>query len=170
MLLALLPLVLDSALAGSKFKSPDDKRNWHGASWGTSPGEDMKCQAGPLPDTKLCTRAAATGDRAIGPLTADAVNYYFLQDRLYRVEIALSSDEASADIASALQVTYGDATWDPREAKQVWRGDQVQIGLTRNPRKPGSTLTYEYAPLLSDLDQARARAGGDKFKALAAEL
>lgn len=170
MLTLLTMALVDPAFAASKFKNPDDKRKWHEVSWGTSPGEDMNCNAGAFDDLKVCTRPAASGDRAIGPLTADSVTYHYYLDRLYRVEIVIGNEDAATQVSTGLRLLYGESLWDARDMKEAWKGTQVQIGFLRSAKKQGATLIYQYLPLLLDVDVARGRAAGEAFKEMSAEL
>jgi hypothetical protein len=167
---ALALLLPNVTFAAPKFKNPDDKRAWKESGWGTSPLEDMKCLAGIVPETQTCTRAAATNDRKVGELTMDAVIYYYFQSRLYRVDVMTNSDDAASELATALRTTYGEGHWDAREGREAWKGDQTSIGFQRTVRKTGGIVSYQYLPLLRDVDAAVQKSGGERLKGIGTEL
>jgi hypothetical protein len=130
----------------------------------------MKCAAGPIPESKVCTRAPESGDMTIGALKADGVTYTYFQKRLYRIDILVKTDEVASQIGAVLNQVYGPGVLDPADGHQGWKGDQTQISWGRTLRTPGGTLTYQFLPLLEDVEIARVKAGGEGLADIAKEI
>lgn len=158
------------ALAASKFRNPDEKRDWHGINWGTTPADDMICVSSPNPGVQVCTRPPASGDHAVGDLKVDTVSYLYFQDHLYRVDLGVTSDDVAGELGRALRQLYGPGTWDAGERSEGWKGSQIAISMVLGLRKPGAVLSYQYRSLVTDVDAARVAAGGEKLTKLLGDL
>jgi hypothetical protein len=157
LILALSLVGTHPAEAASKFRNPDAKRDWHGVRWGSSPTSEMACKPGGIKDVTVCTLPASSGDTAVGAVTASSVTYNFFEKRLYRIDVAIPTDDAGHKIGSALAEVYGPGSINPLDGRSIWKGDVNQISWGLNLRAVGGTLTYEYLPLLGDFLEAQAK-------------
>lgn len=169
-LVALFLLSSTPALAANKYRNPDEKREWHGINWGTTPADDMICVTSSHAGVQTCTRPSSSGDHAVGDFKVETVNYLYFQDHLYRVDLGVTNDETAAEIGRALRQLYGPGTWDPGDRSEGWKGSQIAISLVNGLRKPGAVLSYQYRSLVTDVEAARVAAGGEKLTRLLEDL
>lgn len=169
MLLSLALLSASTADAAPKYKSPDARKDWHGAGFGYSVMKEMKCEDGAFEGAKVCTRPADSGDTQIGDVKAQKVTYSYFENRMYRVDVYLANDADGADVAFGLRQVYGPGAWDPANLGESWSGTSGRITYARNLRTVGAVVTFEYLPIVEDADKGRA-AGSPRVQSILGAL
>lgn len=165
----MLPLILVSlALAGSS-KSPDTKGGWKELRWGTALPENMRCGT-KVDGQATCTLASTSGDRTVGDVTLDNVEYTYFEDRLVQVTLTLNNNKSAMNLLqSGLIQNYGEPKERPGVNNMTWTGDRVRL-IYESDGKGAAKIVYQYRPLYDDMAKASAKADPSMILHVAAEL
>ncbi len=156
------------ALAASS-KSPDTKGGWKDLRWGTVVPEAMRC--GPKTDGQaLCTLGAASGDRQVGDVVLDNVEYLYFEDRLVQVMLTLNNNKTTMNLLQAgLIQAYGESKERPGVNNMTWTGDRVRL-IYESDGKGAAKVVYQYRPLYDDMAKAAAKADPSVILHIAEDL
>ncbi len=165
----MLTLLLVSLVLAGPSKSPDSKGGWKELRWGTVLPENMRC--GPKTDGQaVCTLGAASGDRAVGDVTLDNVEYLYFEDRLVQVMLTLTNNKTNMNLLQAgLVQAYGESKERLGVNSMTWTGDRVRL-IYESDGKGAAKIVYQYRPLYDDMAKASAKADPSMILHVAEDL
>jgi hypothetical protein len=155
LLIRALILGLALALAIGCAGIPEEKEpaEFRGLTWGSSTGglTDLK-MVGEEGDVRTYQR---TGDRRfIAQTPLEKIDYRYFQDRFYAAELKYQTEENYYRLLKSLVQTYGDGVREhPFFKHWAWTGEDVKISLKYSDITEDGTLTYEYMPIVTELNE-----------------
>ena len=149
-LITVLALALFMGCAG--IPEEIEPAGFRGLTWETSAGglTELK-MVGEEGDIRTYRRA---GDRLfIAQVALEKIEYRFHLDRFYAAELTYKTEEHYHRLLKSLFQTYGEGVREhPFFKHWAWTGENVKISFKYSDVTEDGTLTYEYMPIVTELN------------------